>query len=290
MVKIRVQIHRANDEAAVVHLHTSGNNTKSFLLALAVGRAADRAVLTLHSGLLPGFLAQRRARRELARLALAPFQAILCVSAAQQQILERSGLRGLERIPSFIDGPLTPAPRWPDLVRLRREGQPLVAMACHPSPVYGTELALKAMEILHRSWPRAKLVLFGPGLGESTDAVASAGGVTWLGELPAARALAVIEAADLFLRPTRAEGDALSVREALALGVRCVASDTVLRPLGVVTFAATDAEACAQAMERALALPPPTPACEGSLRQILEVYRRVRPEAAAREGTWAATP
>jgi hypothetical protein len=44
----------------------------------------------------------------------------------------------------------------------------------------------------------------------------------------------------VFLRPTRAEGDAVSVREAQRAGVTVVASDVVRRPHGVVTFSEED--------------------------------------------------
>ena len=40
----------------------------------------------------------------------------------------------------------------------------------------------------------------------------------------------------LFLRPTRYDGDSLSVREALAMGVRVVASATDFRPPGVTLY------------------------------------------------------
>jgi glycosyltransferase involved in cell wall biosynthesis len=44
----------------------------------------------------------------------------------------------------------------------------------------------------------------------------------------------------VFVRPTRIEGDALSVREALHVGVPVVASDVVRRPAGASTFASDD--------------------------------------------------
>jgi glycogen(starch) synthase len=288
------EVHRATQDGALVHLHTSGNNAKSFAVALAVGAAAGPgSVLTLHSGLLPGFLAPRRSRSELARTACGRFQAVLCVSTAQQEALERSGVIGTEVVSPFIDGPLMPESPWPELLRLCAHAQPLVAVACHPSPVYGTQLALETIELLRRRWPLAKLVLFGPGTEELAHAERTQSddeaSVEWLGELSPSRALAVIGAADVFLRPTRADGDALSVREALALGVRCVASDAVPRPRGVVTFTSNRAEECARAIELALTLPAPTPEGVGSLSQILEVYRRVRTLAPPREGVWAAT-
>jgi glycosyltransferase involved in cell wall biosynthesis len=287
------EVHRASADGALVHLHTSGNNAKSFVLALAVGTAAPGSVLTLHSGLLPGFLAQRRSRRDLARTACARFGAVICVSQAQQGALERSGVSTAEVVSPFIDGPLMPEAPWPGLLRLRSQAQPLIAVACHPSPVYGTELALETIKLLRRRWPLAKLMLFGPApdklnsrLERTTDPARDP--VEWLGELSPSRALAVIRAADVFLRPTGTDGDALTVREALALGVRCVASDAVPRPAGVVTYAGGRADECARAIELALTLPAPTRDEVGSLPRILDVYRRVRAPSAPREGAWAA--
>jgi glycogen(starch) synthase len=293
-VRLLGEVHRATQGGALVHLHTSGNNAKSFALALAVGSAARESVLTLHSGLLPGFLAQRRSRRDLARTACSRFRAVLCVSRAQQDALESAGVTGIEVVSPFIDGPLMPEEPWPELRRLRSQAQPLIAVACHPSPVYGAELALEAIKLLRRRWPLAKLVLFGPGgeeLGFRLERTADEAGdmAVWLGELSPSRALAVIRAADVFLRPTGTDGDALTVREALALGVRCVASDAVPRPPGVVTYPGGRAEECARAVELSLTLPAPSPQTVGSLPQILEVYRRVRTLGAPGEGAWAAT-
>jgi glycosyltransferase involved in cell wall biosynthesis len=46
----------------------------------------------------------------------------------------------------------------------------------------------------------------------------------------------VLQAADLFIRPTNTDGDAVSVREALYLGVPTIASDAVERPEGTILF------------------------------------------------------
>lgn len=46
----------------------------------------------------------------------------------------------------------------------------------------------------------------------------------------------LLEKCDLFIRPTITDGDAISVREALALGTPVVASKTEFRPEGVVVF------------------------------------------------------
>jgi glycosyltransferase involved in cell wall biosynthesis len=56
----------------------------------------------------------------------------------------------------------------------------------------------------------------------------------------------------LYLRPTRAEGDAVSVREAQRAGVPVVASDVVGRPDGVVLFPAGSAEGLQRSIESVL--------------------------------------
>ncbi|HZI10109.1 MAG TPA: glycosyltransferase family 4 protein, partial [Myxococcus sp.] len=77
-----------------VHVHTSGNNPKSWMLAAAAGVPAPRAprVITLHSGLLPGFLAASAARRALARVALAGYSRVVAVSEAIKEALVGCGV------------------------------------------------------------------------------------------------------------------------------------------------------------------------------------------------------
>ena len=53
----------------------------------------------------------------------------------------------------------------------------------------------------------------------------------------------------IFVRPTRAEGDAVSVREAQHADVPVVASDVVTRPNGVVPFSVGNASALSEAIE-----------------------------------------
>jgi glycosyltransferase involved in cell wall biosynthesis len=55
------------------------------------------------------------------------------------------------------------------------------------------------------------------------------------------------------VRPTRTEGDALSVREALHAAVPVVASDVAERPSGTLTFPVGDVARLCDALRRALA-------------------------------------
>ena len=62
----------------------------------------------------------------------------------------------------------------------------------------------------------------------------------------------VIAKADVFVRPTITDGDALSVRESIYYGVPAVVSDCTLRPPGVITFKTGDADDLAEKIKVAI--------------------------------------
>jgi len=170
--------------------------------------------------------------------------------------LRRSGVRP-ERIsvlPPFSPAVLAVRAPPPALAAFRAAHAPLVAAALAPGPTYGGDLLLPAFEALRARRPRAGLVAFGGG----TDGDAwRAPGVLGLGEIPHAAAVAVLAAADVFVRPTRADGDAVSVREALALGCAVVASEVGHRPPGCLLFPAGDGRALSARLAQAARAPRP---------------------------------
>jgi glycosyltransferase involved in cell wall biosynthesis len=151
-------------------------------------------------------------------------------------------------------------------------------MAHHPSKVYGTALMFQALKKAVAHFPDAGLAMFGPGL-DSPEllAEARAAGVDGLierfGELEHPQTLALIAACDAFVRPTLADGDSISVREALALGVPCVASDAARRPEGAWIFPSGDADALASALGSAYLAPSRAkPQAHDSGPAILRLY------------------
>jgi glycosyltransferase involved in cell wall biosynthesis len=69
-----------------------------------------------------------------------------------------------------------------------------------------------------------------------------------LRSLPRPSLLAVMNAVDVFVRPTYFDGDACSVREALALGRKVVATSVGHRPAEVRLVPPGDSQALAQAL------------------------------------------
>lgn len=267
-------------EGRLLHLHTNGANVRSWLVALAAGRArlpgGPRAVLTLHSGSAPAFLGRSAATRAVASAACSGFGTVIAVSEEIAAALAATGVprAKVAVLPAFSPGLIEARAAPPALAPFRAAHRPLLAAALAPGPIYGADLLLPALEALRTRLPGAGLVAF----GEGTDGPAyRRPGILGLGEIEHAAALAVMEAADVFVRPTRADGDAVSVREALALGCRVVASAIGHRPEGCLIFPAEDASALAACLAEAALRPggrgPGGPPGRDSFDVVFAIYR-----------------
>jgi glycogen synthase len=276
---------RAAAQGFIVHAHTNGANARSWALAAAAGRArlpgAPRAVLTLHSGLLPAWLGAARARQALARAACAPFGRVVAVSDPIARALRAAGVApGTIAIqPAFLGGELSPG-ALPRAIAALAGRAPLFCAAVAPGPTYGEDLLVAAFAAVRARYPDAALALFGRGSERGAGAAAGvARGVVALGEVDHPSALAVVARSDVFVRATRADGDALSVREALALGRGVVASDVGHRPPGCLLFRAGDPVALAARMLEAVALgarpPPEVAAGRDPVDALVALYRSV---------------
>ena len=125
-------------------------------------------------------------------------------------------------------------------------------------PEYGIALALQALARIRQDYSKAGLIFFGvgPEVAETLPDLAPVRAhVLLAGVLSPNVARGVMSVLNVFLRPTYFDGDSVSVREALALGIPVVASATGMRPASVVTFQVGD--------------------CDDLCKKILEVVTRV---------------
>ena len=116
---------------------------------------------------------------------------------------------------------------------------PLIGATVTLEPEYGASLALQALQRLLHSHPNLGMIILGIGPEEAKqfqEYAAVRQHVFFAGAVDANVSLSVMRRLSLFLRPTYFDGDSLSVRQALALGVPVIASNTGLRPKGVVLF------------------------------------------------------
>jgi glycogen synthase len=281
-----------------VHVHTSGNNPKSWLLAAAAGVPGPRAprVITLHSGLLPGFLAGARSRRALARAALAGYSRVVAVSPAIQEALVGCGVPGekILVVPAFCASQVKPGPLTAAVEQARARRRPLLAMAHHPSPVYGRMLMFRALRLIAGARPEVGLAVFGPGtqapeFARDAREARVAAHLEDLGELDHDQALGLLSRCDAFIRPTTHDGDSISVREALTLGVPCVASDVCARPEGTYLFRAGQAPELAQRVLQALEQGPAQVSSPDAGPVMLELYAALAASQPADDRPVAAT-
>lgn len=267
-----------------LHVHISGNNAKAWLVALSLGRPFGRggpgALLTVHSGLAPAFL-QPRAHRELARAATIGFRRVFCTNESIADALHAAGVAAsrLEVLSPFLPDPDPPAPPPAELRSLRVRARPLLVAAVAEGHQYGVDVLLAAVPELARRHPRMGLCLFGPSAERiDPEALAPLGDRALVfGPLDHRLARACIAAADVFVRPTRADGDSVSVREALDLGVRVVASAVGKRPPEATLFAPGDASDLVRAVGASLALPAPSGgrAAEDAAQRLIAAWEEI---------------
>lgn len=114
-----------------------------------------------------------------------------------------------------------------------------ICVAYRGHSLYGVDLAVEALRMLRSEGVEIdlRLVLYG-GWTDDCRKIAKFAEEPWIRlymELDANALEALMLETDLLLRPTASDGDSMVVREAVALGLRVVASDVVPRPRGVET-------------------------------------------------------
>jgi glycosyltransferase involved in cell wall biosynthesis len=246
----------------VSHIHTNGHNFKSWL-AIAVTAWSGfffgrRNIATLHSGLMPAYAAGGRGRKGLIRLAVWPLGGVIAVNRKiERALLERKVSPScISVLPAFALGPRAErVPAWAG--DYRKRFSPLIASAVYLEKEYGTDLLVKACVALRPKYPRLGCLIMGSGAEESAiraqiRAEKGEDFLILLGNVPHDLCLSLMERSDLFVRPTLFDGDAISVREALALGVPTVASDVGFRPPGTRLFKPGDVADLAFQIDRAL--------------------------------------
>lgn len=261
--------------ASVLHCHEGWEWAPALLLALASG---SRVVVTVHSEVTMDALATFPWYYRLAaRLLLASSRVRwIAVSPRIGERLERLGAKAdsLAVAPAYMpiavgDADSSALPEG--LREFVSSHHPVltvygwrVAVAPDGSDLYGFDLAIQAVEQLRATWPGCGLVVLVPG-GEPVEGIArlrrevAERGLdpsVCLWSAPLADPTPLWSATDVYVRPSRTDGDAVSVREVLALGGAVVASDCCDRPEGVRLFASGDAGSLRDAVLAEMSAPP----------------------------------
>ncbi len=127
------------------------------------------------------------------------------------------------------------------LVSWVEQHRPLLSTTLFFRPEYGFDLLVDAIAALRRNHPSLGCLVMGSGenRAEAERRIRDAGlegSIILLGDVDHQTCLRVMSLSDIFLRTTLRDGDSISVREALSLGVPVVASRAGTRPAGVMLF------------------------------------------------------
>jgi glycosyltransferase involved in cell wall biosynthesis len=277
----------------IFHLHANGHNRKNWLVTLAVGlvgQLASGCILTVHSGTTHIYLREGCiGRRVLARVSCSLFDRIIAVNGQIRSHLAALGVSPdrLEVVPAYFSGstPPSPAELPAEFAALPEAPGPLLSTSLFFRPEYGFELLLCALGELRKRYPHLQCLFMGSGELQAEaermiHQLGLEGTVKLAGDLPHEQCLALIAASDLFVRANLHDGDSISVREALSLGVPTVASDVGHRPKGAILFRAGDLNDLIGKIDAALATPreprsrgtaEPAP---GDAYRLLEIYNQ----------------
>lgn len=277
-----------------LHFHTNGHNLKSWLLALGCGLAGQlrgSSILTLHSGMVPGYLVRAPLwRRKLAAMTCSLYRQVICVSQEISNALVSLGVKSqrMEVLPAFLstERPKSGGQNWPpQILEWIAQHRPLFSTVLFFRPEYGFDFLVAALDRMNRLYPSFGCLVMGSGeqRDEAEKRVRDAGleeSILLLGDVDHDACLGLISLCDVFLRPTLEDGDSISVREALSLGVPVVASRTGARPAAAILFRPGDLHEMLAKIEVALAV---GRVGQGSadglpgtcMDRLMEIYRQV---------------
>jgi glycosyltransferase involved in cell wall biosynthesis len=277
----------------IMHLHIGGRIwPRQIALAIVCFMLPGRkSVFTFHSGGYPSSAEGiATTRNSLKAWVFRRFDRIIAVNAEIATFFERLGVRR-ERI--RLISPHSPPSDSADLAELPpavesffNDHHPLLLTVCGLEEEYDLPLQITVMERVREKWPKAGLFIAGGGslyeaLRKQIEKHSYAEHILLYGDLPHAATLQAMNRADVMLRTTWYDGDALSVREALHFSLPVIATDNGMRPEGVRLIPSRDPKALLAAIEEVLAQPnqerePAAGKTEnGNLLAVLDVYQEL---------------
>lgn len=228
----------------LLHVHVSSAQDYGKLIPVRLAAAVRRIpwLATIHSGSSINQIRRTgRFRRRLLRAVLGGAQTIICVNdAIRKELSTLVDPDAVVVIPPFsLEFSATPLST--EVNAFLADHSPVLTCVGLFEPAYGFDQAVPLMTRIREAYPDAGLLLIGDLKNSDwcrtlIHNLHLEDHVMLCGNLGHAECLSVMNRSALFLRPTRYDGDSISVREALALGVNVVASETDFRPDGVILY------------------------------------------------------
>lgn len=224
----------------IVHYHIGGDySVRLALLTLFCGLLpGKKSVVTFHSG---GYASDMAGRAKPGSLRGLAFRSIDFLIGVNTQIIEMFKAYGVAERSTRLILPFElahpdPSVKIPaELARFAEGSNPFLLSIGALEPEYLNKFLIGSMPVVLEHFPGARLMIVGSGSMEQElrRLVVSTGlkdRVLITGNLEHSIVLHLIDRADVLLRITEYDGDAISVREALFLGTPVIASDNSMRP------------------------------------------------------------
>jgi glycosyltransferase involved in cell wall biosynthesis len=149
---------------------------------------------------------------------------LIVPSGFLQEVFRRFGLVA-EIVPNVID--LT---RFAPRPQPARHDGPHLIVTRNLEPIYGIDTALRALAVVRKTWPGARMTVAGSGpeherLASLAEALGVAGKVTFTGRLDNEHIPELYRQADVFINPSLVDNLPISILEALASGVPVVSTE-----------------------------------------------------------------
>jgi len=271
----------------VLHLHIGGDISRR-VLALAAACSffgRKKSVLTLHSGAYPlTEEAKKASPKSLRGRIFRRFSRLVAVNQEIADVFRRHGIHS-DRIKMILPYSL----RQPDqnvevpdeLSVFQNQHTPILLSVGGLEKDYDPVFQINAMKGILAEFPKAGLMMVGDGsMRSEVESVIAASGyaeqIYLAGNIEHGITLHLINNADILLRTTLFDGDAISIREALFLGTPVLATNTQSRPEGVHLIEMGDKDGLVNMIKQIIS----TPSKEGSqslpnnenIREIVDLY------------------
>jgi glycosyltransferase involved in cell wall biosynthesis len=239
----------------IIHLHLGGMLTKRLLgLSLVCClMPRSKAVLTFHSGGYPSSPRGRKANPgSLTGFVFRRFDRLIGVNPAIVEFFQKLGVpaerRRLIYPHSFSGDGIGSEPLPQNLASFLESHSPVLISVGLLEPEYDLPLQIAVLGRAREKFPNAGLVMIGSGslepeLRARIAAQPYASHILLCGDVPHKATLHAVSRSDAMLRTTLYDGDAVSVREALYLGIPVIASDNGMRPPGLRLIPSADPDA-----------------------------------------------
>ncbi len=248
----------------IVHFHVSAMRRFVFLglILIAFIKTNISIVLTIHSGsLVENYQSSNHLWKILFRILIRRFDIIVAVNKQQKKLLEECGINTnkIALIPAY----LPPIPESTDtthniLKNTNLTDRKLLLLSGYGVPLYGYEKILKVLEQDTKLMERLHVIIctyntFDDSYMEEIERRASLlSSAKIVRNLTPEEFAFLLSSADIYVRATDRDGDAVAIREAGYFGLQVIASDCVERPNGVQLFNRNSTTSLAQALNNVM--------------------------------------